>query len=147
MAEWRVYVGDTLFSRTDWPPVAVAAWERATRDTLTEGGRDEVVLRKDGREIARVLPRRDGHRWPDDATAPPVLQDVGAAIVLLARTAGIDAPNLADAMSRRGLPTARNRLDRIRSISREGRAHTTPAELIAMCYAIVGLMKNDEKGG
>jgi hypothetical protein len=146
MPEWRIYQGNTLYCQTDWAPMAVAAWDRAARDTNNDDERREVVLERDGQLLERVLPRRAGHPWPDSSTTVPELGDVAAAILQLARAAGIDATALADQMTRRGLPTARSRLDRIRTISRDNSAHTSSAELMAMCYAAVGILRSNEKG-
>lgn len=138
MDEWRIYVGNTLYSKTDWLPVAVGAWERATRDKMPG---EDVVMLKNGHEIARVTPRREGHPWPDTSTVAPTLNDVAAAITQLTRASGINITTLAESMSQVGIPTARSRLDRIRSVSREADAHTSPAELIVLCYAAISILR------
>ena len=140
-SEYRIYINDELFVRATWPPIAVAGWHRAVRDTAAgrEGG--SAVLLKDGREIAAT--RNDsfrGDQWPDGDE--PGLNDAAGAILLLARAAGIGQRELADAMTESGLPTTRGRLDSIRSKPGPGRSQTSAAELVAMCYAAVGKLRD-----
>lgn len=138
--QYRVYMNDELLSATDWPPVAVAAWHRATHDTAAgrEGG--IVVLQKDERVIASVGNSSfSGRRWPDGPE--PDLNDLAAALQQLTRAAGVDVKALADAATAMGLPTTRGRLDSIRARNKADKSQTNPAELIVLCYAAISAIR------
>lgn len=140
--QYRVYLNDELLTVTDWPPMAVAAWNRATRDIRAGGG---VQLEKDGRIIASAS--NGGHYskpWPDGRE--PDLNDLAAAILLLARTAGVDIRALADSMTAQGLPTTRGRLDSIRARSKPDQSQTSAAELITLCYGAIGAIRSKQDG-
>lgn len=136
-------MNDELVANTDWLPVAAAAWHRATRDTGAGRAGGDVLLQKDGRTL--VATRNDKYRgesWPDGRE--PDMNDLAAAMQLLARAAGVDVKALAESMTNLGLPTTRARLDSIRARKREDQSKTSPAELIVMCYAAVGDIKRRE---
>ena len=136
MPEYRIYNNDELVTRTDWPPLAVAAWHRATRDTFTGQAGGDVVLLKNGHEIARTQSASfRAMPWPDGRE--PDLADLAAAIQQLARHAGVSARDLSARMTESGLATSRRRVELIRT----GELKTCPAELIALCYAAISSMK------
>lgn len=143
MSEYRIYMNDdVLLTATDWLPVAVAAWHRATRDTEAGKQGGTVALQKNGRTIAT---ERNvsfaGGRWPDGEE--PGLNDLAAALYQLARAAGVDARTLADGMTEQGLPTTRGRVDSIRSKPGLGRSATSAAELIVLCYGAIAAIKRE----
>lgn len=140
---YRIYLGDELLVRTDWLPIAAAAWSRAQRDHYARtDGASEAVLEVDGKVAARArVGTPGGAKWP--LGRAPDLNEVGKAILLLARTAGINPIEIADEMTKKGLPTTRGRLDSVRGGTATSRSQTTEAELIVICHAIVSLLKDD----
>ena len=142
-AQYRVYVDDELLTSTTWPPAAVAAWNRASHDREAAVRGADLVLEKDGRQLACVRPHTQaGHPWPDAQQPEPDLRDLAAALQQLTRAAGIDVKDLADAMAGQGLPTNRARLDNIRSLLPGKRAQTSAAELIVLCYSAIDVIKS-----
>lgn len=140
--EYRLYLDEELVCQSDWPPVAMAAWHRFSRDMLATHHGGELVMLKDGRELGRVNPRIGvGHPWPDPDQPEPAKRDLAKAVLLLAREAGIDAAAVADELGAMGLPTAKGRLDKIRNDDPAKRTTTSDAELIAICYAAVTAMR------
>ena len=137
---YRVYLNDEAVAASDWLPVAAAGWNRAVRDRDASSAGGDVVLERDGRQVAaaRVNPRSPAP-WPDGGE--PDLNDLAAAVLQLARVAGVDSRELADAMISQGLPTTRARLDSIRAKPGPGRSLTSPAELIVLCYAAISEIK------
>ncbi|MCZ4263225.1 hypothetical protein O4G76_20600, partial [Limimaricola sp. G21655-S1] len=90
----------------------------------------------DGQIVASVQPRTlDGHPWPVRDDHVTDLRDAAKAIIALARAAGVDAQAMAQAMTDSGLPTTSARLKNISTMEQGRRSATTPAELVAMCYA------------
>ena len=143
--KYRILLDDAPVGATDWLPIAQAAWDRATRhrDAAQHGG--EAVLLIDWRVAASVQPRTlEGHPWPVRDDHVTDLRDVAKAVLALARAAGVDARALAQAMTDSGLPTTRARLKDISTMEQGRRSATTPAELVAMCYAAVAVLKGEK---
>ncbi len=143
--KYRIFLDDEPVGATDWLPVAQAAWDRATRhrDAAQHGG--EAVRMVDGQSVASVQPRTlDGHPWPVREDRVTDLRDVAKAVLALARAAGVDAHALAQAMGDNGLPTTAARLKNVSTMEQGRRSATSPAELVAMCYAAIAVL-NGEK--
>lgn len=143
--KYRVFLDDAPTCASDWLPIAQAAWDRATRhrDAAQHGG--DAVLLIHGRVVAAVQPRTlEGHPWPVRGDHVTDLRDVAKAVLALARAAGVDAQALAQAMTDSGLPTTRARLKDISTMEQGRRSATTPAELVAMCYAAVAVLKGEK---
>lgn len=144
VTKYRILLDDAPVGASDWLPLAQAAWHRATRhrDAAQHGG--EAVLLIDGRVVAAVQPRTlEGHPWPISGDDVVDLHDVAKSILALARAAGVGPQALADAMAASGLPTTTARLKNISTIERGRRSATNPAELVAVCYAAVGVIKSN----
>ena len=142
--KYRILLDDEPVGATDWPPVAQAAWDRAARDRDAAQHGGEAVLMVDGQIVASVQPRTlDGHPWPVRGDHVTDLRGAAKAVIALARAAGVDAQALAQAMTDSGLPTTRARLKDISTVERGRRSATTPAELVAMCYAAVAVLKSE----
>ncbi len=142
--KYRILLDDAPVGASDWLPVAQAAWDRATRhrDAAQHGG--EAVLLIDGRVVAAVQPRTlEGHPWPVAGDDVVNMCDVAKAALALARAAGVGPQALADAMTANGLPTTTARLKNISTIARGRRSATSPAELVAVCYAAIGAIKRN----
>ncbi len=142
--KYRIVLDDAPVGASDWLPVAQAAWDRATRhrDAAQHGG--EAVLLIDGRVVASVQPRTlQGHPWPVRGDAVVDLHDVAKSILALARAAGVGPQALADAMSANGLPTTLARLKNTSTTEQGRRSATSPAELVAVCYAAIGAIKRN----
>lgn len=141
--KYRILLDDAPVGTSDWLPVAQAAWDRATRhrDAAQHGG--EAVLMVDGQIVASVQPRTlDGHPWPVREDRVTDLRDVAKAVLALARAAGVSPQMLAQAMGDNGLPTTAARLKNISTMEQGRRSATSPAELVAMCYAAVAVLKD-----
>lgn len=141
--KYRILLDDAPVGATDWLPIAQAAWDRATRhrDAAQHGG--EAVLLIDGRVVASVQPRTlDATPWPVPSDHVTDLRDAAKAVLMLARTAGVSPQMLAQAMGDNGLPTTAARLKNISTMEQGRRSATSPAELVAMCYAAVAAIKN-----
>lgn len=142
MHEYRIYLNEELLCKTDWPPRAQAAWDRASRDRESAQHGGQAVLVKDDAVIADVQPETGrGHPWPDRAVPETDLRDAVKAAVLLLRHAGVDAQALADSMTREGLPTTRSRIDALRGSTPGKRAEVSAAELVTLLYAAIPLLK------
>lgn len=126
---------------TDWPPMAQAAWHRATRNQVA-GGIVELV--KDGRCIAthRIV-GGGGARWPDGQECG--LRDVMKGIFQLLRDDGWDARQIAEAMTNSGLATSRARVDALRG-AKGHPAELSHAEIVTLLYAVLGEYKRDDAG-
>lgn len=136
-----MYLDEELISSTDWPPMAQAAWNRVTRHR--DGGRAQI--RKDGRVLAVVEANRGrAAEWPDADVPECDLRDVLKNLMLLLRHDGWDAREIADAMTTRGLPTTRARLDALRGSTPGKRTEVIPAELIVLISAILSDYKRTE---
>ena len=125
-------------AETGWSPLAQAAWHRATRDQHAGG---VVELLKDGRLIAthRIVGGR-GARWPDGPECG--LQDIVKAAIQLLRDDGWDTKQIAEAMTKLGLPTSRARVEAMRGSA--GRSiEMSAAEVVTMLYAVLHEYKND----
>lgn len=141
---YRITLNDELICETDWPPMAQAAWERASRnrDAAQHGG--HAVLRRDGAVIAEGRPKlKDGIPWPDAESACD-LRDVFRAALLLLRYDGWDARELAEAMTARGLQTTRARIDALRGSTQGKRTEVTAAEIVVMLSAVLSEYKREE---
>ena len=146
--KYRILLDDEPVGATYWLPVAQAAWDRATRhrDAAQHGG--EAVLLIDGHVVAAVQPRTlDGHPWPVREDRVTDLKDAAKAVLALARAAGVSPQMLAQAMGDNGLPTTAARLKNISTMEQGRRSATSPAEIVAMCYAGVSVIKNRPNGG
>ena len=143
--KYRVFLDDALVGMTDWLPIAQAAWDRAARDRDAAQHGGEAVLLIDGHVVAAVQPRTlDGHPWHVREDRVTDLRYVAKAVLALARAAGVSPQMLAQAMGDNGLPTTAARLKNISTMEQGRRAATSPAELVAMCYAAIAVL-NDEK--
>ena len=143
--KYRILLDDAPVGTSDWLPVAQAAWDRAARDRDAAQHGGEAVLLIDGRVVAAVQPRTlDGHPWPVREDRVTDLRDVAKAVLALARAAGVSPQMLAQAMGDNGLPTTAARLKNISTMEQGRRSATSPAELVAMCYAAIAVL-NDEK--
>ncbi len=141
--KYRILLDDAPIGTTDWLPLAQAAWDRATRHRDAAQHAGEAVLLIDGRVVASVQPRTlDGHPWPVRSDPVVGLRDTAKAVLLLARAAGVDAQALAQAMTDSGLPTTPARLKNISTMEQGRRSATSPAEIVAMCYAAVSAIKS-----
>lgn len=140
--KYRILLDDAPVGASDWLPIAQAAWDRAARDRDAAQHGGEAVLLIDGRVVASVQPRTlEGHPWPVQTDPAIGLRDAAKAVLALARAAGVDAQAMAQAMTDSGLPTTRARLKDISTIEQGRRSATTPAELVALCYAAVAVLK------
>lgn len=140
-SEYRVYLDGALTCATEWQPMAEAAWNRATRHR--DGGLAELEL--DGRILASVEAGRGRSAgWPDQDTAACDLRDVLKNLLLLLRHDGWDAREIADAMTARGLPTTRARIDALRGSTPGKRTEVTPAELVVLISSILSEYKRTE---
>jgi hypothetical protein len=127
---------------TEWPPLAQAAWNRASRDrdSAQHGGNAE--LRKDGTLLARVQPETGrGHAWPDAETPECDLRDVLKALLQLLRDDEWTTKEIAEAMTAFGLPTTRGRVDALRGSTQGKRTEVTAAELVVMIYSVLAAYK------
>lgn len=141
--KYRVLLDDAQIGASDWLPVAQAAWHRATRhrDAAQHGG--EAVLLIDGRVVAAVQPRTlEGYPWPVREDRVTDLRDVAKAVLALARAAGVSPQMLAQAMGDNGLPTTAARLKNISTTEQGRRSATSPAELVAICYAAIAALRS-----
>ena len=146
--KYRILLDDAPVGTSDWLPVAQAAWDRATRhrDAAQHGG--EAVLMVDGQIVASVQPRTlDGHPWPVREDSVADLRDAAKAVLALSKAAGVSPQMLAQAMSDNGLPTTPARLKNISTTEHGRRSATSPAEIVAMCYAGVSVIKSRLNGG
>lgn len=141
--KYRVLLDDAQIGASDWLPVAQAAWHRATRhrDAAQHGG--EAVLLIDGRVVAAVQPRTlEGYPWPVREDRVTDLRDVAKAVLAFARAAGVSPQMLAQAMGDNGLPTTAARLKNISTTEQGRRSATSPAELVAICYAAIAALRS-----
>ena len=125
-------------TQTDWSPMAQAAWHRATRDQATGG---IVELLKNGRVIAthRIVGGR-GADWPDGPACG--LRDVVKALMQLLRDDDWDAKQVADAMSKQGLPTSRARVEAMKGSA--GRSvDLSHAEVVTLINAVLSEYKSN----
>ena len=141
--KYRILLDDAPAGAADWLPVAQAAWDRAARDRDAAQHCGEAVLLIDGRVVASVHPRtREGHPWPVRGDPLVDMRDVAKAVLTLARAVGVDAQAMAQAMGDNGLPTTTSRLKSISTTEQGRRSSTSPAEIVAMCYAAVSVIKS-----
>ena len=148
MPEYVVRIGDEELCRTDWHPIAVAAWDRATRnwDAARKIGDWTASLEIDGELIASEKQRPGGHPWPECDMLASEESDVAAAIIQLCRVAGVAPADLAQAMTDSGLPTTRSRLKSISTTEENRRSRPCAAELVVMCYAAIGKIRKVNPG-
>lgn len=141
--KYRILLDDAPAGATDWLPVAQAAWDRASRDRDAAQHGGEAVLLIDGRVMTAVQPRtHEGHPWPVRDDHVTDMRDVAKAVQQLARIAGVSAAQLADQLASMGLPTTPARLKSIESQESGRRAHVSAAEIVALCYAAIGVLKS-----
>jgi hypothetical protein len=142
MSEYRIYLDEELLCKTDWPPMAQAAWHRASRDRDAAQHGGEAVIIKDGLELARVQPRTGvGHAWPDRDVGAADMHDVVKTMLTMLRHAGIDAPALAQSCSNAGLPMTRARIDALRGSTPGKRTAVCEAEIVCLLSAAIPLLK------
>ena len=145
--KYRVLLDDAPVGMTDWLPIAQAAWDRAARDRDAAHHGGEAVLMIDGRVVASVRPRTlVGHPWPVREDSVEDLRGAAKAVLALTKAAGVSPQMLAQAMSDNGLPTTPARLKNISTTEHGRRSATSPAEIVAMCYAGVSVIKNRPNG-
>lgn len=138
MPIYTVKLNGQMLAATDWPPLAQAAWNRASRDrdSAQHGGKAELWV--DGRLVASEQPETlHGHRWPLRDVPECDLRDVLKAIGLLLRDDGWDARELADAMTAFGLLTTRSRIDALKGSTAGKRTEVCAAEIVTMLYAVL----------
>jgi hypothetical protein len=146
MSEYRIYIDEELLCKTDWPPMAQAAWHRASRDRDAAQHGGEAVIIKDGQELARVQSRTGvGHPWPDRDTNVSDMHDVVKTLMTMLRHAGIDAVALAQSCSETGLPMTRARIDALRGSTPGKRTAACEAEIVCLLSAAIPLLKNESQ--
>lgn len=142
MMRYRILLDDATVGNADWLPIAQAAWDRACRDRDAAQHGGEAVLLVDGRVVASVQPSTlDGHPWPVPDDPVVDLRDTAKAVLALAREAGVGPQALAQEMTDSGLPTSPARLKSISTTEQGRRTATTPAEIVAMCYAAISALR------
>jgi hypothetical protein len=142
MSEWRIYLDEELLCKTDWPPMAQAAWHRASRDRDAAQHGGQAIIIKDGRELARVQPRTGvGHPWPDREASVADMHDVVKTMLTMFRHAGIDAAMLAQSCTAAGLPMTRARIDALRGSTQGKRTAVCEAEVVCLLSAAIPLLK------
>ena len=142
MSEWRIYLDEELLCKTDWPPMAQAAWHRASRDRDAAQHGGQSIIIKDGRELARVQPRTGvGHHWPDRDANASDMHDVVKTLMTMLRHAGIDAVALAQSCSETGLPMTRARIDALRGSTPGKRTAVCEAEIVCLLSAAIPLLR------
>lgn len=142
---YRVILNDRLVCETDWPVMAQAAWNRATRDRDSAQHGGVAVLEKDGRVLARVQPETlRGHRWPDTSEPEANWHDVVKAFLLLLRDDNWSSKEVAEAMTSYGLPTSRARIDALRGSTPGKRTEVMPAEVVTMIHAVVNAYRSGQ---
>ncbi len=138
--KYRIFVNDEPVCATDWLPTAQAGWARAMcdYDAARHGG--DVVLLVDGQVAASTRPYA-GRAWPlvDDHVVD--MRDVAQAVLTMSRAAGIRPQALAQAMTDNGLPTTPSRLKSISTTERHRQSSTSAAEIVAMCYAAMSVLR------
>ena len=145
MTQYLIRLNGDPVCETDWPPMAEAAWHRASRDrnTAQHGGHAELL--KDGRVIASGLPQlKTGIPWPATEESCD-LRSVLNTLLLLLRHDGWDAKELAAAMTERGLPTTRGQIDSLRGSTQGKRREVHPAELVVLLNAVLNEYKQTEQ--
>lgn len=142
MTEYIIRVAGEIRCSTSWRPMAIAAWNRATCDWNGAISGGEVELLVDG-EVIECAQAKSGKviPWPVRGDVEPDIRDVAAAVLQLCRAAGVSAGDLADAMTRDGLPTTRSRLKSISTIEGGRQSGAGAAEIVAMCYSAITAIK------
>lgn len=124
--------------RTDWSPLAQAAWHRATHDQDAGGF---VELLRDGHRIASArVTSGHGQPWPDGKACD--LRDISRALFLLLRDDEWDLKEIAAAMTDFGLPTSRSRLEAMRGAAGRS-AVVAEAEIVTLLYSVLRRYKQD----
>lgn len=142
MSEYRIYIDDELLCKTDWPPMAQAAWHRAGRDRDAAQHDGMAVLLKDSVELARVRPRTGiGHPWPDKSVAESNGHDLVKTLITMLRRADIDAQELAQSCTAAGLPMSRARIDALRGSTAGKRTAVCEAEVVCLMSAAIPLLQ------
>ena len=137
LMKYEVRIG-TDAVRTDWEPLAQAAWHRATRDASNP---KRVALYHNGALVTTAVPHAGQHTpWPLGPECS--WSDVTAAVFQLLRDDEWDTRELAATMTAYGLPTSRARLDGLRG-SAGRRLTAAPAEIVVMLYAVIDRYKTD----
>ncbi|MCC4588775.1 hypothetical protein LL962_16980 [Xanthomonas sp. NCPPB 1067] len=144
---YTVKLNGQVLCHTDWPPRAQAAWIRASRDRDSAQRGGVAELWKGDRLLTRVQPETlVGHPWPDREVPESDLRDVLKVLLLLLRDDGWDTREIADAMTERGLPTTRARIDALRGSTQGKRTQVTAPELVTLIDAVLSHYKqqNDD---
>jgi hypothetical protein len=140
---YTIKLDERVLVHTDWPPMAQAAWTRATRDrdAAQHGGTAE--LWSDSTLVAQVRPEIGrGHPWPEGHDCD--LRDVLKALLQLLRDDDWGVKEIAQAMTAFGLPTTRGRIDGLRGSSAGQRSEVTAAELVVMISAVLNQYKKGD---
>ena len=138
---YEIWLGDQLFAKTDWPPRAQAAWDRASRNRDAHVFGEYVTLLRGGKEIAGMQASTGTENpWPDGEAVNT--RDVAKSIMTLARMLGFNDVDIAEAMTARGLPTTRSALRLAHTVSGTPR-NVTPAELCVILDALTSLVAED----
>ncbi len=140
-----VKLNGTVLVEADWPPMAQAAWTRASRDRDSAQTGGVAELWKDGELLSRVQPETlRGHRWPDREVPECTLRDVLKALLQLLRDDDWSTKTIAEAMTAYGLPTTRARVDALRGSTSGKRAEVTTAELVVLISAVLNAYKSSD---
>lgn len=123
--------------RTDWLPMAEAAWNRASKDTL--GGYSPFSLSVDGREVARSTSRPEGSPWPRQYPAV-TLANLYKATALLAHQLDIDRIEIAETMSKMGLTMSPANIKE----AERGKGGSM-AELVVEIHALITIIKEAQQ--
>lgn len=135
---YTVKLNGAVIAHTDWPPLAQAAWNRASRDRDSAQHGGVVELWVDNRRVASEKPQTlRGHPWPVQDAPDCDLRDVLKAFLQLMRDDGWDAKQIAEAMTHGGLPTTRARIDALRGSTPGKRTDVCAAELVVMMGSIL----------
>lgn len=140
---YKIYVNEELVASPTSIVQAQAAWHRYSRDRQAAQHGERVVLEKDGRIIADVDAKTGiGHPWPDGDAVN--LRDAMQALFSLLRHAGVTDEDLSEALGAAGLPTSRARLKSMVTLQDGKRAAVCPAEIAAVCYAGISVIKGKD---
>ena len=122
--------------QTGWPPMAEAAWHRATRDTF--GGYARCTLTVDGHTVVTGNSTQNGIPWPRS------IQSVGPAdlykaLLLLAHQLSIGPVEMAAEATEMGLPLSRANIDD----GRRGKGGSL-AELFVLLHSLTSIIKKSD---
>ena len=145
MSTYKVFLDGQLVCKTDWPPLAQAAWSRVSRDRESAQRDGQAVLEVDGRVLADGYPTTgSGLPWPQGAGEEINARNVAGAIMQFARVAGVSQEELSDELTAAGLSTNPARLKSMSTMQQGRRTFVCEAELVVLCYAAIGVLKNKQ---